>query len=147
MQLLGEHGAQNSGQRDDRADRQVDAARHDHKRHADGDDQQERVIDEQPEQNLKREEAGVHHRTETEQRGEQRDGDDDRQDARVGDAIDQISHLDASASGAFSAGNTRLNCRSSTARAVADWITLTASTTAALTTSVASGGTPMEYVV
>ena len=28
-----------------------------------------------------------------------------------------------------------------------DWITLTASTTAALTTSVASGGTPIEYVV
>ena len=34
-----------------------------------------------------------------------------------------------------------------TVRAVADWITLTTSTTAAFTTSVASGGTPMEYVV
>ena len=39
-------------QRDDRADRQVDAAGEDHERHADRDDEQERVVDEEVEDDL-----------------------------------------------------------------------------------------------
>src|SRR5471032_1334219 len=146
--MLGEYGAQNGRQRDDRTHRQVDAARHDHERHADRDDKQERVVDEQAEQYLQREESGVHHGAEAEQHDEQKDGDDDRQGARIDQAVEKIPHFAASARGFFRAyGKARFICRMMTVRAVADWITLTTSTTVAFTTSVASGGTPMEYVV
>src|SRR5262249_16242702 len=124
------------------------AARHDHEGHADRDDQQERVVDQQAEQHLQREEAGVHHRAEAEQHREQHDGDDDGERARIEQPAERVVHCGVPVSGfVFTTASAGSRWRSSIARATLDWITLTNSTTTAFTTSVASGGTPIEYVV
>jgi hypothetical protein len=140
MQPLGADRAQDGCQRNDGADRQIDAARHDHEGHPDRDDQQERVVDQQPGQHLHGEEARIHHGPETEQRREQRDRHDDRQRARVGEPREESVHRGVAPVVARSA---RVAWRSASARA-SDWISVTTITTIALTTSVASGGTPIE---
>ncbi|VWD33911.1 hypothetical protein BLA39750_04858 [Burkholderia lata] len=146
VQPLGADRAEDRGQRNDRADRQVDAARHDHERHPDRDDQQEGVVDEQPGQHLHREEARVHHGPEAEQRGKQHDRHDDRQRARVGEPAKETGHRGVAPVVARerAEGSSRDACRTTHARAASDWISVTTITTTALTTSVASGGTPIE---
>ncbi|KAH0439829.1 hypothetical protein KCU90_g3008, partial [Aureobasidium melanogenum] len=79
MHVFGQYRFDDGGQRHHRAHRQIDPTGHDHECHADCDNQQEGVIDQQVEQHLPREKAGVHHGAETEQRAEQQDGHGDGQ--------------------------------------------------------------------
>ncbi len=70
--LLDQRGRHHGGECDHRAHRKIDAAGEDHEGHADGDDDQEGVVDQQVEEDLGREEAVVEHRAQRGDEHEQR---------------------------------------------------------------------------
>jgi hypothetical protein len=75
--------AQHRGQGDHRAHRQVDATGQDHEGHADRDDAEEGVVDQQVEHHLRGEEAVVGDAAVGRHRGEQAEGDAQRQPLAV----------------------------------------------------------------
>jgi hypothetical protein len=73
--MLQQPGRDHRRQREHGTDGQVDPARQDHEAHADRDHEQERVVDQQVEDHLQRQEARVHRPADAQHRHEQHDGD------------------------------------------------------------------------
>ena len=136
VRVMQQPGGDGRGQRQHRADREVDAARQDHQAHADGQHQQVGVVDDQVEHHLRRGEAGVVGAAGGDQREQQHDGDLRAEGGLAEPALeeDEGSHR-APPRGASrrSIGRSSLDCRMQSRN-----------TTMALTTMFTSGGTPSE---
>ena len=130
--LLDQRGRDHRRQRDHRAHRQVDAAGQDHEGHADRDDAQERVVDQQVQEHLRREEAAG--------RATRREANSDTQTTAVGRAAacvlgqPSVGRCDAVVRRAPAPRRTsHERCRTSR-EPLADCSSITTNTTAALTT-------------
>ena len=104
---------------DDRADREVDAAREDHERHAHCEHDEVRVVDEQVQEHLPREEAAVAHAADDEDGDEEHGGHGDRAVLRAGQQVpDAAAEVAAGCSRLAGAVGARATAGAGTFRAV-----------------------------
>ena len=129
--MLHQFGQHNRAQGHDRADREVNTTGQDDEGHAHRHDDQKGVVDQQVQKHLGREEAGVGHAA------EHRHGREQRHRAHQRDVFAFQFHALLAACGRTTQPRTAW-------RNSADCISMTTNTTAALTTRLISGGTPIE---